>query len=151
MNYSSHYSSHHQALLTKREELTKTLASREEIQIEGKLPDHLDEAIANSARSLAIDAVNRNHKLLKEVQHAMNRLGNLSELPYGLCESCEEEIAENRLNSVPWARFCIDCQVELEQRWRPRAASIRLPENSRPRWKRKRRRGVSAPKRKELS
>ena len=111
------YHTHHKALLEKREELTKLLSSREAIQIEGKLPDHLDEALASSARTIAVDAVNRNHKLLKEVQHALVRLGTLGEhLPYGLCEACEEEIPENRLKSVPWARLCIDCQVELEQR-----------------------------------
>lgn len=109
------YSLHHKALLEKREELTKALASREEIQIEGKLPDHLDEALASSARAIAVDGVNRNHKLLKDVQYALDRLGDLSGLPYGLCEVCEEEIAENRLKSVPWARLCINCQVELEQ------------------------------------
>ena len=110
------YATHHKALLEKREELTKLLSSREEIQIESKLPDHLDEALASSARTVAVDAINRNHKLLKDVQHALDRLGEFSDLPYGLCEVCEEEIAENRLNSVPWARLCINCQVELEQR-----------------------------------
>lgn len=111
------YSIHHKALLEKREELIKLLSSREDIQIEGKLADHLDEALASSARTIAVDAVNRNHKLLKDVRYALVRLGTLGEhLPYGLCEVCEEEISENRLKSVPWARLCINCQVELEQR-----------------------------------
>ena len=107
---------YHKLLLDKREELKTALASREEIQIEGKLPDHLDEALASSARTLAVDDINRKHGLLKEVQYALGRLSEVGDkLPYGLCESCEEKIAENRLNSVPWARLCIDCQVELEQ------------------------------------
>lgn len=109
------YSLYHSALLTKREELKAALASREEIQIEGKLPDHLDEALASAARTIAVEGVNRNHKLLKEVQHALDRLGDLHDLPYGLCESCEEEISPERLKAVPWARLCITCQIELEQ------------------------------------
>lgn len=109
------YSLHHKALLEKREELTKALASREEIQIEGKLPDHLDEALASAARTLAVDDVNRKNNLLKDVRHALGRLGDLHGIPYGLCESCEEEIPENRLKAAPWARLCISCQVELEQ------------------------------------
>ncbi len=110
------YPTHHQALLAKLEELQQLLSSREEIHIDGKLPDHLDEALASSARTLAVDAVNRNHKLLKEVQHAIKRISSIGDhTPYGLCETCEEEVAENRLKSVPWARLCIVCQVELEQ------------------------------------
>lgn len=110
------YPVYHIALLEKREELSKALACREEIQIDGKRADHLDEALASAARTTAVTEVNRKHQLLKEVQHALLRLGTLGEhLPYGLCESCEEEVAENRLKSVPWARLCITCQIELEQ------------------------------------
>lgn len=107
---------YHQALLEKREDLIRALASREDIHIDGKLPDRLDEALASSARTLAVDAVNRNHKLLKEVQHALQRLNSIGEhTPYGLCETCEETVAPERLKTVPWARLCINCQIELEQ------------------------------------
>ena len=110
------YAHHHRVLLAKREELKQALSSREEIHIDGKLPDHLDEALASSARTLAVDDINRKHQLLKDVQHALSRIGSVGDhLPYGLCEKCEEEVAENRLKSVPWARLCIVCQVELEQ------------------------------------
>lgn len=110
------YHTYHKALLEKRSDLQGALASRAEIQIEGKLPDHLDEALASSARTLAVDEVNRKHNLLREVQHAISRIGSIGDhIPYGLCESCEEEVAPARLNSVPWARLCITCQIELEQ------------------------------------
>ncbi len=34
---------------------------------------------------------------------------------YGLCEECEEPINEKRLQLMPFARFCVCCQSELER------------------------------------
>lgn len=34
---------------------------------------------------------------------------------YGLCEECEEPINEKRLQLMPFARFCVRCQSELER------------------------------------
>ena len=33
---------------------------------------------------------------------------------YGLCEGCEEPIAPKRLDSVPYAKHCRECQEKLE-------------------------------------
>lgn len=111
----------HKALLEKRDALKQALSCREEIQIEGKHADHLDEALASSARATAVDATNRNNKLLKEVDHALLKItcDPGCDFPYGLCESCEEIIADERLTAVPWARLCITCQIELEQQEKP--------------------------------
>ena len=35
---------------------------------------------------------------------------------YGICEECEEAIGEKRLQLMPFARFCVRCQSELERR-----------------------------------
>jgi DnaK suppressor protein len=35
---------------------------------------------------------------------------------YGFCEECEEPISEKRLQLMPFARFCVRCQSELERR-----------------------------------
>ena len=34
---------------------------------------------------------------------------------YGSCENCSREIPLARINAVPWAKYCIDCQ-ELEEK-----------------------------------
>jgi DnaK suppressor protein len=34
---------------------------------------------------------------------------------FGACERCGREIAMDRLEAVPWTRFCIDCQTEAER------------------------------------
>ena len=50
--------------------------------------------------------------LLRDIEAAMERLDAGS---HGFCEPCETPIPQARLNAVPWARYCIDCQERAEQ------------------------------------
>ena len=34
---------------------------------------------------------------------------------YGICQECEERIPRERLNAVPWAERCVQCQAEIER------------------------------------
>ena len=43
----------------------------------------------------------------------------------GECAMCGEEIGEKRMNAIPWARYCVNCQElaekeELAERWNER-------------------------------
>jgi len=49
---------------------------------------------------------------LLEVEQALQRLDTGG---YGECSHCEEKIPAKRLQAVPWARYCIDCQEQAEQ------------------------------------
>ena len=44
---------------------------------------------------------------LRMVEEALDRLDSGD---YGICLSCEEEIAPKRLQAIPWARYCVTCQ-----------------------------------------
>jgi DnaK suppressor protein len=44
-----------------------------------------------------------------------NALGRMDEGSYGRCANCGQSIAVQRLEAVPWARFCIDCQELAEK------------------------------------
>lgn len=50
---------------------------------------------------------------LRQIQGALNRLAEDPDL-FGLCEVCEEEIPERRLELMPWATHCIACQSKSE-------------------------------------
>jgi len=43
---------------------------------------------------------------------------------YGFCEECEEPINEKRLQLMPFARFCVRCQSELERRAKMRGETF---------------------------
>jgi len=47
------------------------------------------------------------------VEAALARLGAGT---FGRCESCGREVAVARLQAIPWAAYCIDCQKALGPR-----------------------------------
>ncbi len=51
--------------------------------------------------------------LLDKVNTALEKL---DEGTYGLCDSCGVEINTNRLEALPWASLCLNCQDRLEGR-----------------------------------
>lgn len=42
-------------------------------------------------------------------------LGRLEQNRYGICTNCGQTITAKRLDAVPWARYCIDCQELAEK------------------------------------
>jgi DnaK suppressor protein len=61
---------------------------------------------------------------LRLVEEALDRLGSGD---YGVCLACDLPIPLKRLEAVPWARYCVQCQEEIGvnpkarmQEWRPR-------------------------------
>ena len=53
--------------------------------------------------------------LLRQVHAALGRLENGT---YGVCANCGKEINTKRLERLPYATLCIDCQSALEARSR---------------------------------
>jgi len=51
---------------------------------------------------------------LRMVEDALERMG-LGE--YGVCTDCGAPIAPKRLQAVPWARYCLDCQERANVRY----------------------------------
>ena len=46
---------------------------------------------------------------LVEVEHALQKIEDGT---YGLCDSCGQPIAENRLEALPQASLCIECKAK---------------------------------------
>jgi DnaK suppressor protein len=53
--------------------------------------------------------------LLRQIDHALTKLVDAPE-DFGLCEECEEEIADRRLALVPYATLCVACQAKRDPR-----------------------------------
>ncbi|MHB9024630.1 MAG: TraR/DksA C4-type zinc finger protein [Armatimonadota bacterium] len=51
--------------------------------------------------------------LLEKVNVALEKLEDGT---YGVCDSCGVEINPNRLEALPWASLCLNCQDRLEGR-----------------------------------
>jgi DnaK suppressor protein len=110
-------------LEAKRKELLTGSSDRDEILIENAAED-FDRLQQQLNREVAIRNLDRESKLLKEVQGAISRLEDDS---FGICLRCEEEIPEKRLKALPWAAYCVSCQEAIDRR---RAAGERVEENA---------------------
>lgn len=69
---------------------------------------------ANSAynREFMLSLSNSERTILIEIEDA---IGRLDKGAYGVCDHCEQKITAKRLQAVPWARYCVDCQELSEQ------------------------------------
>ena len=45
--------------------------------------------------------------LLRQIKDALLRIG---EQTYGICQDCQTPISVKRLEAVPWASYCLQCQ-----------------------------------------
>ena len=54
-------------------------------------------------------------------------LARIDEGSYGVCDSCESDIAEARLEALPFTRLCVSCQAEREKE----AKSMKRPDEDR--------------------
>ncbi len=50
---------------------------------------------------------------IEDVRHALQVLRETPE-DFGLCEECEEDIEEKRLELMPYVRLCLSCQSKAE-------------------------------------
>ncbi len=102
-------------LEAKREELLNTIAR---IEQEGRSADEdttvdlADKAANSYTKEFLFGQTDHERNVLQLVEEALRRVRNGS---YGLCQNCEEEIQQKRLEAVPWARHCISCQEKQEQ------------------------------------
>lgn len=106
-------------LLEKKAEIQAFLdegkvVSREEQEI---LPDTIDQATSTSERLLHLRLLDKQTKLLREIDRALERI---EEGTFGFCEGTGEEIDHKRLELRPWARFSAEYKSEIEKRERNR-------------------------------
>ena len=75
-------------------------------------PDVSDQASAEVDQNFSMRIKEREQKLLKKIDEALDRL---NKNVYGICERCEEEIPYQRLKARPVTTLCIACKTLQEQ------------------------------------
>ena len=73
--------------------------------------DLLDRATFESERGTMLRIRDRESKLIRKIQRALE---NLEDGTYGICEVCEKEIAIERLKARPVTTLCIQCKTKME-------------------------------------
>ena len=85
-------------------------AEREGNKDEGM--DTYDLASEERDREINFILSDRERIKIKQIDDALERLDYGS---YGVCESCGLDIAEERLDAMPFTRLCRDCQQDQER------------------------------------
>jgi RNA polymerase-binding protein DksA len=75
--------------------------------------NHLaDTATETYDRELDYSLEENSEHVLAEIDAALNRIEAGT---YGTCTNCGKQIAEERLEALPWATLCIDCARDRER------------------------------------
>ena len=104
-----------EALVAKRRQLEAEVgrsAIYEKGLDEDATKDLGDQANTAYTREFQFELGNGDRRLLREVVSALRKL---DEGGFGECERCGELIGEKRLDALPFARYCIECQRRLER------------------------------------
>ena len=100
------------ALEAKRVELFVQLRGRvSDLAIEDCEPELIDRIRSMSARDEIATLINRFTSTLANVERSLR---DIDEDRYGTCMRRGGEIPLKRLQSVPWADYCVQCQEQFE-------------------------------------
>jgi DnaK suppressor protein len=102
-------------LLETRSKLLGEIDSELRAEREGNKDEGMDTYdLASEERDREINFIlsDRERVKLQQIDDALARLDDGS---YGICESCGLEVAEERLEAMPFTRLCRDCQQDQER------------------------------------
>jgi DnaK suppressor protein len=74
--------------------------------------DPADRATAESDRAFTLRIRDRERRLIRKIQAALQRIDDGT---YGVCEDCGEDISIQRLKARPVTRLCINCKARQEE------------------------------------
>lgn len=80
-------------------------------------PDTSDQATAEADQNFLLRLREREQKLLKKIDEALERLATNS---FGICETCGGRISYERLKARPVTTLCIACKTRQEEEERIR-------------------------------
>jgi DnaK suppressor protein len=66
-----------------------------------------DQAQLSHEEFISLQRNSMDYEMLRLVQAALDRIDRGE---YGICQDCEEPIADRRLDAIPWAQCCVRCQ-----------------------------------------
>lgn len=79
---------------------------------EDGIPDSGDVAAYSYSKEVLMGLGENERTKLRLVEEALAKIG---EGIYGVCERCEGVIPVKRLELLPFTRYCVQCQSELEK------------------------------------
>jgi|ADKJ01.1.fsa_nt_gi DnaK suppressor protein len=100
-----------QKLLKKYEELSNLQKSSADILFEEK-GDEADIADSVLGKEMTQELSDTQRKILDLIVLALDKINKGT---YGICENCGKVIEKKRLSILPWVRYCVKCQNNIEK------------------------------------
>ena len=104
-----------QKLIKERDEIIEKLKENQADEfkkLKDDIGDNFDKALENISMETMLTFSGLDKKKLEEIEYAIKKIENGT---YGFCEECGEEIPIARLEVLPFAKYCIECQEEMEE------------------------------------
>jgi DnaK suppressor protein len=101
-----------QKLIAERESLMAKLSGNDLSVDASETPDPVDLAVRNYSKNVMLAVSENESRQVILINEALERIADEE---YGACQNCEKEINPKRLDAVPWARYCLECQELVEQ------------------------------------
>jgi DnaK suppressor protein len=98
-------------LVAMRDDLMRTVRKQEIQDSAGDIGDSVDEASRSIEKELLFELSDNERVNLDQIEAALRKIDKGT---YGQCESCQKAISKARLNALPFARYCIECQSSSE-------------------------------------
>ena len=105
-------SAEHQTLVAS---INRSRLAAEEIRVE-KTEDEGDLATISHDKHLLYNLQEGDFRRVRFIKEALRAM---DQGQYGECARCGEDISEKRLEAVPWATVCVECQERAEQEHTP--------------------------------
>lgn len=105
-------------LLKKKEEIVHKIsqisqAYNETKEVEsGIAQDVVDKAESSYTKEFLFSLSDTEREQLLLIDEALKRIGRGT---YGICQMCNKNISKKRLDVIPWASLCADCQQKEEE------------------------------------
>jgi len=99
-------------LQKERELLIQKLQGNDLSVVAAASNENADLAVRNYSKNVMLAVSENESRQLTLIDEALLRLDDEE---YGTCQNCEKDINPKRLQAIPWARYCIECQELVER------------------------------------
>lgn len=99
-------------LLAERDFLFTKLNGNDLSVDDTETPDPVDLAVQNYSKNVLLAVSENDSRQLQMIDEALERI---EDEEYGTCQNCGNEIQPKRLQAIPWARYCLNCQELVER------------------------------------
>jgi len=109
------WAKYYQRLLELREQLTRQmdgLAEESAQEMPGYSLHMADSGTDNFDRDFALSLLSSDQDAVYEIEEALKRIEKNT---YGVCELTGKAIPQKRLEAIPWTRFTVQAQAQLER------------------------------------